>query len=169
MIYEFQLSKIATMQILYSSLLTLHILSFIAAMGTVLVSLFSYRQFWKLYAIDSVQGKAAFQSFLKTRTIGMIGLFMAILAGLSMEFTVSFAHAQSTWFRIKMFLVLLLFVNGFTQGRITTLRLQKLVSEQGLAAPPIRVSKLKRACDLFIYTQLTIFLLIIIMAAFRFS
>src|SRR5579871_1280537 len=135
------------MQILYSSLLTLHILSFIAAMGTVLSSLFSYHQFWKLYAIDSEQGKAAFQWFLKARTVGMIGLFMAILAGLSMEFTVAFAHAHFTWFRIKMFLVLLLFVNGFTGGRVTTLKLQKLVSGDGFEAPPVVVSKLKRECD----------------------
>ena len=157
------------MQILYNSLLALHILSFIAAAGTVLLSLFAYRQFWKLYAIDSGQGRAAFRWFLKTRTVGMAGLFMAILAGLSMEFTISFAHAPFTWFRVKMFLVLLLFINGFTQGRVTTLKLQKLVSEDGPAASPVAIAKLKRACDLFIYTQLVIFLLIIIMVAFRFA
>jgi hypothetical protein len=149
-------------------LLTLHILAFIAAMGTTLLRAFSFHQLWKLYAIGDSQSMAAFQWFLKTSTVGMIGLFVAILAGLSMEFTVSFAHAQFTWFRIKMFLVVLLFINGFTQGRISTLRLQKLFAEKSAEPPPIKVTKLKRACDLFIYSQLTIFLLIIIMVAFRF-
>ena len=155
------------MRILYGLFLTLHILSFITAMGTVVLTLFAYRQFWRLYAINVEQGRAAFRYFLRTGTVGMIGLFAAILAGLSMEFTVSFAHAHFTWFKVKMFLVLLLFVNGFTRGRVASLKLQKLVAGDGEA--PIAVPVLTRECDLFIYTQLAIYLLIVIMVAFRFA
>jgi hypothetical protein len=136
--------------------------------GTVILSLFTYHQFWKLYAIDAGQGRAAFRWFLKTSAAGMIGLFAAILAGLSMEFTVDFAHTHFTWFRIKMFLVLLLFLNGFIRGRVTNLKLQKAVSGEGPDAPPVVLAKLKRDCDLFIYTQLVIYFFIIVMVAFRF-
>lgn len=156
------------MRILYSLFLTLHILSFITAMGTVVLTLFSYHQFWKLYAINSEQGRAAFRYFQRTGTVGMIGLFVAILAGLSMEFTVSFAHAHFTWFRVKMFLVLLLFINGFTRGRVASLKLQKLVAGDG-EQPIAPVTALRRECDLFICTQLLIYLLIVIMVAFRFA
>jgi hypothetical protein len=60
-------------QVIYQTLLTLHILSFITALGTLVSSVFSYDQFWKLYAIDKDQGKSAFQYFLNTRKVGMFG------------------------------------------------------------------------------------------------
>jgi hypothetical protein len=155
---------------IYQSLLALHIACFTIAIGTLVSSLATYNQFWKLYSLNSNQGNSAFRFFLKTRKVGMFGLFFAILAGLSMELIAGGSHTHYLWFKIKMCLIICIFINGFTIGRIFTLGLQRLFD--GVSQRPfsiVEIDKLKRGTHIFQYTQLLIYFLIIIMAAFRFS
>jgi uncharacterized membrane protein len=157
------------MQTLYHLLLALHIVGFITAIGTLVSSLVSYNQFWKLCALNADQGKAAFKSFLKTQKVGMIGLLVAILAGLGMEVIVAGAHHTFLWFRIKMPLVALILINAGLLGRIATKRLQKFsTGNEEIIKSGEEIVKLKRTTAVFQYSQLFIFVLIVIMMAFRF-
>jgi hypothetical protein len=158
------------MQTLYQSLLVLHIASFIAATGAVIITFVSYNQFWRLHAANKEQGIAAFSSFQKTQTVGLLGLLIAVLAGITMELVVKGAHTELLWFKVKMFFVILLFVNGFTIGRTSAIRLQKLIAgEDEILSSKSAIEKLKRNFRIFQCTQLLIYLVIIIMVAFRFS
>ena len=159
-----------TTQWLYQTLLTLHIACFVTAIGTLVLSVAAYNQFWRLYGIDKEQGKSAFRSFLNTRKVGMYGLFFALLAGIAMEVTAGGAHSYYLWFKIKMCLIVCLFINGFTLGRTATLNLQKLVEKQpGDPFSEEQIEKLKKRTRLFQLTQLFIYGCIIVMAAFRFN
>jgi hypothetical protein len=158
------------MQSLYHILLVLHIAGFITAVGTLVSSLVSYNQFWRLYAINKEQGKAAFNSFLKTRTLGAISLLVTIFAGIGMEIVVAGAHRTFLWFKIKMLLIVLIIINGFLLGRITNKKLKKfLIGSDETLISGKEITKLKRAIVIFQYSQLFIFLLIIIMMGYRFS
>jgi hypothetical protein len=158
------------MQTLYQTLLALHITGFTAAIGTLISSLVSYNQFWKLYAINREQGKAAFNSFLKTRKVEMIGLLVTILAGIGMVIIMGGTYDKFLWFKIKMPLVLLILINGILFGRTTVKKLQKFITgTQETLTSAKEIVKLKRVTGIFQYSQLFIFLLIIILAAFRFS
>jgi hypothetical protein len=158
------------MQIMYHTFLVLHIIGFVAAIGTGATGIVAYHQFWKLLALNRAQGIAAFKSFLKIRMLGLFGLLTTIIAGVLMEAFVHGAHAESLWFKIKMFLVLALLINGFTIGRTSSEKLNKLISgnDETLLTEP-KMKKLKRETYVFQYSQLIIFFFIIIMAAFRFN
>lgn len=157
-------------QLIYQTFLALHIACFTIAIGTLVSSFASYTQFWKLYSVQRDQGKSAFLFFLKTRKLGMVGLFFAILIGISMELIAGGAHTHYLWFKIKMCLIVCLFINGFTTGRIVTVKLQKFVDGTGKTPfSDVDIEKLKHATHVFQYTQLLIYFVIITMTAFRFS
>jgi hypothetical protein len=87
-----------------------------------------------------------------------------------MEIIEAGAHMYFIWFKIKMSLIILIFFNGFIVGRGVTLRLQKLIDpNQQKKYSEAEIEKLKDNTHIFQYTKILIYMLIIIMAAFRFN
>ena len=70
------------------------------------------------------------------------------------------------WFKIKLALVILLFVNGFTLGRTSTTRLQNWLKNP--QDPQVDTGMIQRSLKTFQTIQLTIFIIIILLTAFRF-
>ena len=100
----------------------------------------------------------------------MIGLLVTILAGIGMVIIMGGTYDKFLWFKIKMPLVLLILINGILFGRTTVKKLQKFIAgTQETPTSAKEIVKLKRVTGIFQYSQLFIFLLIIILAAFRFS
>lgn len=158
------------MQTLYQTLLVLHIASIAIAIGMTLANFIAFKQFWKLYASNKEQGILAFRGINKFNLFGMLSLFLAILTGIAMLWVVQWTFGQLLWFKIKMALVALLFLNGFTMGRINNEKLRKLISAtKTLDKLPDDVAKLKRNLAIFQSGQLVIFLLIIFMVVFKFT
>lgn len=154
----------------YSVLKLLHIFGFIAAIGVTLASLVAYIQFWNLYAVDRDKGVAAVRAFQKLQMVGGIGLGVVILSGVGMLAMMDWAFIQVLWFQIKLGLVLLLFVNGFMIGRIPSVKLEKLLREDGQSSnEQSEINFIHARLKTFQIIQLMIFATIIFLTVFRFG
>ena len=157
-------------QVILKSMLVLHFIALALAIGITLANAVAFRQFWKLYDRNKAHGLSAFRAITKLQVFGILGLMLLILTGIAMLWLFQWTLVALLWFRIKLLFVLLLFVNGFTLGRTTTMKLQVLISEERdfdkLQPETIRLRKNLR---IFQLTQLCLFTIIIILAVFRFS
>jgi hypothetical protein len=157
------------MTTLYQIAKILHIYGFITAIGVSAATYFAYNRFWKLYGTNKEQGIAAFKAFTYLQTIGLLGLVFVLLAGFTMLFLIDWAFVSVLWFQIKLGLVVLIFVNGFTLGRTSTLRLQAFISGSTTDARSTVVKdKLKIRLQTFLLLQLLIYATIIVLSVFRF-
>lgn len=147
----------------------MHICGFIVAIGISLADLAAYNQFWKLYKINREQGIAAFRAFSKLQIFGMIGLSVILVTGITMLYIVHWVYVSMLWMQIKLTLVVLIFVNGFTLGRSSTLKLRKLIAQDQSGENTIKVSSLRSRLNLFLILQLAIYGSIIFLAVFQFT
>ena len=153
---------------IYQIFKTLHIIGFITAIGISLSTLLAYNQFWKLYIINRESGLSAFRSFKLLQIAGMIGLALVLVAGICMLAVSDWAFMKVMWFHIKLGLIVLLLINGFTLGRISTLQLQSFLSGGFITPGNSEVQRLRSSLNTFQIIQLCIYILIIILSVFRF-
>jgi hypothetical protein len=150
-------------------LLVVHLLALATAMGITLANYVMFRQFWRLLALNKEQGLAAFRAISTLQIFGIVGLLLLILTGIGMLAIYQWTFISLLWFQVKLVLVALLFVNGFSLGRTQSLKLQSLLSsEPASQQPQPDIALLNRNFRIFQLTQLTIFGLIIIASVFRF-
>ncbi|MBK9729854.1 MAG: hypothetical protein IPO83_00925 [Chitinophagaceae bacterium] len=158
------------MQAVLQITLTLHLIALAMAIGITLANAISQYQFWKLYDSNKEQGLAAFKATTKFRVFGIIGLMVSILTGLIMLWLLNWSLTALLWFKIKLAIVVLLFVNGFTLGRTTSDKLDAILkSENNTDEVQHETIRLRRNMQLFQLTQLSMFIIIIILAVFRFN
>src|SRR5882762_4307952 len=152
--------------ILHTSLVV-HIIGVSMVLGITIANYVAFRQCWKLYGTHKEQGLSAFQAVSKFQIVGITGLLLLILSGIIMLYLFQWTFYELLWFKIKLCLVLLIFINGFTTGRIQTLKLIAFLSEA--SESPEDIALLKRNLRVFHLTQLMLFFLIIVVSVFRFS
>jgi len=153
---------------LYQTVLVLHIMGLITAAGVTVTSYFAFKEFWKLYDTSNPQGLSAFKAMSKLQMVGMFGLILLVLSGVGMLAIVDWEYGSQLWFKVKLILVALIFVNSFTQGRIQTLKLRALIHGQ----KPVdnnEVELLKRNLAIFQLSQIAIIALIIICSVYKFT
>jgi uncharacterized membrane protein len=138
------------------------------AVGVTIANTVASKQFWKLYNNNKEHGIAAFKGIKKFQMLGMIGLLLLIVSGITLLGLYNWAYGEQLWFKIKMTCILLILVNGFTLGRITTLKLDKLLKGEHTPDHPKDTFRLRRNHFLFQIIQLSLFSLIIVLASFRF-
>jgi len=155
--------------ILHTSLVV-HIIGVSMVLGITIANYVAFRQCWKLYGTHKEQGLSAFQAVSKFQIVGITGLLLLILSGIIMLYLFQWTFYELLWFKIKLCLVLLIFINGFTTGRIQTLKLMAFLSEvSATGESPKDIALLKRNLRIFHLTQLLLFFLIIVVSVFRFS
>lgn len=148
--------------------LLIHLIALTMSVGITIASAVATTQFWKLYDKDRLQGILAFRGIRKFQVIGGLGMLLLILSGIAMLWLYNWAFGEQLWFHIKMGCILLIFVNGFTFGRITTARMGKLLKDEETGNAAVDVSRLRRRQGIFHAAQLSLFFIIILMASFRF-
>lgn len=152
---------------MYQFFKLIHIFGFILGIGVTVSAFLAFTQFWKLYHSNQSQGRAAFRAFAALQKFGMLGLLLVLVGGISMLAIADWSYMNLLWFQIKLGLVVLMLVNGFTFGRVSTLQLQAFLKEEKPtteAAQEIQ-SKLRT----FQILQLCIFAGIILLSVFRFT
>lgn len=156
-------------QNLYQIAKTFHVAGFITAAGVTLCTFVAYNQFWKLYAVNKVQGLAAFKAFQLIQTIGMIGLILVLIAGISMLAIMDWTFTQALWFQLKLGLIGLIFLNGFTLGRTSTLQLQAFLAKETATTEETsqNANRLKNRLRTFQIIQLCLYAVIILLSVFR--
>jgi uncharacterized membrane protein len=147
--------------------LTVHLLALAMAVGVTIANAVASTQFWKLYDNNSTQGLSAFRAIKRFQTIGMIGLLLLIVSGIFMLWLYQGGFGGQLWFNIKMMCILLIFVNGVTLGRSTTLKLDKILKDENSAVTD--TTRLRKHQRIFQVTQLSLFMIIIVLASFRFT
>ncbi len=147
-----------------------HLIGLTLAVGILLASFVAGRQGWALLAQDKASGLAAFRSMATLQVVGAIGLMLLLLSGAAMLALLEWTLLSLLWFQLKLLAVGLLFLNGFSMGRKQTLNLQALIAEEkkGHGQMP-DFTRLKRNLQIFQLTQLSLFMLIILLSVFRFS
>lgn len=154
------------MAFLYLFLKTLHIFGFVVAYGINICTFFAYRHFWKLYDKSRESGLAAFRTFRPIYSIGMCGLITVITAGIVMIVIAGAGILQPAWFRWKLALVILVFINGFTYGRTATLALYAITDDTA-SRSDILVAQTRRNLRRFQLVQMVIYAVIIALSIFR--
>lgn len=156
------------MDTLYLVLKTLHILAFIVGIGITVANLIAYNQFWKLYQLDFEKGIASFAIIKGFFVAGAASMLILILAGLGMLAIAEWSYVQLLWFQVKLGMIVLIFVNGFTQGRSSAMKVQALIERKGAGGDPVEISSLQAQTRRFISLQLLIFFTIVVLSVFRF-
>jgi hypothetical protein len=152
---------------LYQLSKLIHVAGFILGIGVMLSATVAFKHFWALYDTNKVQGIAAFKAFGNVQKFGMIGLLLVLAGGISMFALSDWAFWDMLWFKIKMALVVIMLVNGFTFGRTSTLALQSFLKSGSTDAN--RARELQSKVRMFQLLQISIFAAIILLSVFRFS
>ena len=169
MYVEPEKQKVMSTQSLLHLFLSIHLIALTMAVGITIASAVATSQFWKLYDKDRLQGISAFRGIKKFQIFGGLGLLLLILSGVVMLSLYNGAFHDQLWFQIKMTCILLLLINGFTLGRITTKKMSKLLKDDQQANSQVPdIPRLKRNQAIFHATQLSLFFIIIVLASFRF-
>ncbi|HWB26492.1 MAG TPA: DUF2269 family protein [Chitinophagaceae bacterium] len=155
------------LSILYPTCLTLHIAGLTMMAGTTLVDTIVYRQFWKQYRQDASRATATLEATGKVSVLFALGFLLLLVSGVSMMLLTNGIFAEQLWFKIKMYLVIAVVINGIAVGRRTGLQIRKAAA--GLTGNTAALSSLKKRLLFFHVIQLTIFALIFIMGVFKFN
>ncbi|HEU5290734.1 MAG TPA: hypothetical protein VFU05_08845 [Cyclobacteriaceae bacterium] len=147
--------------------LVVHLIALTMVVGITIANAVASHQFWKLYDMNREHGLSAFKGIKKLQLFGMLGLLLLIFSGILMLWLYNWAYGEQLWFQVKMTCLVLILVNGFTMGRITTLRMEKLLKE-GSDTKHQDTQRLRRDMKIFQLTQLSLFMIIIVLASFRF-
>lgn len=155
---------------IYNLFKILHIIGFTAAIGITIATYLAYNQFWKLYRYNNAMGAAAFRTFRLLQIAGMIGLTLVLVAGICMLALTSWAFMHQIWFHIKLTLVLLIFVTGFTIGRTSTLKLKNfLAKDQSGSGMNDEARQIRSRLRTYHIIQLFLYASIIVLSVFRFT
>ena len=152
----------------YPTLLALHLTAFILMAGTTLLDFINYRTFWRLVNNQREQAAGILAAKRIYSVFAGLGPALLIASGTG---TVILHHGlpeTQLWFRIKMFLVLLLVANGIVIGR----RLDKKLRNAFRAEPEATtadVGNIKGKLQRYYLVQLGIFLLIVVLSTYKFT
>ena len=149
----------------FFTFLMLHLIGLILMVGTTLIDFVTYQTFWKLFDRQKEQAAGILAATAKfSRLIG-IGAGLLILTGVGMIALTHGALAQQLWFRIKFIFVLLLIANGIFNGNRLGAKLRKISASNA----PDQVLHLKGRMRTFHLVQLSIFLIVIFLSAYKFN
>lgn len=155
-------------EIIFHSLLTLHISGLVILAGTTVVDYVIFKTFWKLFDQEKEKSTSLFQAMSKFTMLIGIGAALTILTGIGMMALTHGVFGEQLWFRIKFILVIILILNGLLVGRRQGLKLMKIINDRNSdytqQIKSVR-SKLKR----FHLFQLIIFFTIIFLSVFKFN
>jgi hypothetical protein len=154
---------------LLHTFLVLHIVGLVLAGGVSISNLIIFKELWAQYESHNPDSSTVFKTISKLQPLGMAGLMLLILSGISMLATVHWSFLSMRWLQLKLVLVVLIFVNGFTLGRTQALKLAALMSENKKKDEPADVALLRRNFRLFQLTQLSLVLLIVVLSIFKFN
>jgi hypothetical protein len=151
---------------IYKTALLLHYIGFTVMVGATLSDFMASRQFWKAFAVD--RGQAAVMKQATARFPMLIGLGALILltGGITMVVLMHGMVKPQLWFPIKLFLVLILLLNGMLAGRRNGMKLVKYLAAKG-ENPPFE--KLKKRMSFFYVSQLMLLLAVFVLSAYRFQ
>jgi uncharacterized membrane protein SirB2 len=156
-------------QLLHLSLV-LHMIGLATVGGSNLVAFVMQGQFWKQYALDKDKGVAIMSATSRIPVITMIGVLLLILSGVSMMAITHGVFGEQFWFRVKIIVLLIIIVNGFTFGRRSNATLKKLITEDTNGNDMTsKLQSTRRQIRIFYFIQLALLVTIFVLSIFKFN
>lgn len=149
--------------------LMVHLVALTMAVGVAIANAVVSSQWWKLYDGNREHALTAFEATKKLQTIGLIGLVLLIISGFTLLGLYRGGYGGQLWLQIKMAVVLLILLNRFTLGRSTNSKLERMIRGEQPSSDLSYNLRLKRNSKIFHLTQLSLFVIIIVLAAFKFN
>lgn len=112
---------------LYNMALVMHIIGITIMAGATFIEYMTFRQFWRIVAINKVQATIIWETISNYQKMMGIGMLIIILGGVGMMYYLHEAWGAQLWFRIKFGLVILVIINGLGIRRLLGSRLNKLI------------------------------------------
>jgi len=156
-------------QALFHLALLTHIIGLTMMAGTTLVDYMITKQFWPQLNADRQKGLAIYNTMAKFRKLLAIGILLLIISGVTMMYTTHGVFGEQIWFRIKFGFVIVIIINGLAIGRRLGRKLGKALAEEASATNEAKLLKLKSNINTFILSQLTFFIIIFTLSAFKFN
>jgi hypothetical protein len=153
---------------LLQALLVLHLTGLIIMAGTTFVDFTIFKTFWKQFDMDREKSQGILQATAKSsRWIG-IGAALLVFTGIGMMAITHGVFGEQVWFRIKFGLVIILILNGILMGRRQGTKLRKVMADE-VVNISIQAEGIKAKLNLFFFTQLALFLIVIFLSVFKFN
>jgi uncharacterized membrane protein SirB2 len=158
------------MQTVYNAVLVAHIIGLTMLAGTTLVDYVTTRYFWKQYSMDKQNAITIQQAISKFQFLPAIGLLLLIISGVGMMALTRGVFGEQIWFRIKFGLVVIIIINALAIGRRQSLKLRKLLSAENRSEKvDMQLFKIKTNLQWFHIIQITLFIIVFILSAFKFN
>jgi uncharacterized membrane protein SirB2 len=158
------------MQNVYHSVLVAHIIGLTMLAGTTLVDYVTTRYFWKQYSMDKQNALIIQRAISKFQFLPGIGLLLLIISGIGMMALTRGVFGEQIWFRIKFGLVIIIILNVLAIGRRQSLKLRKLLSDENQGEKiGKKLLKIKTRQQWFHIIQITLFIIVFILSAFKFN
>jgi uncharacterized membrane protein len=144
--------------------LTLHIVGLAIAGGVSLVNYMSYHRFWVQYASGKTEANMLLEGLIRyPRMIG-VGLLISVISGITMMNLAFKGFMDQPWFRVKLSLIVLVIVNTALLYSWTR-AIRKNINRDEEA----KVMQIRNKVNVSVILQLVFFLIIFILAVFRFN
>jgi len=149
-------------QIFYRLILALHLIGLIVMAGATVVDYFTFTFFCKLTDQGDSKALGLLPIMSRYGLLVRTGAGIIILTGIAM-LLLSKGIWQQPWFKVKLALVICLFLNGIFAGKKQGLKFRSLINENGSHALP-DVSAIKASLQFFYLLQLALFFAIILVS-----
>lgn len=154
----------------YNMALVMHIVGITVMAGATLIEYVTFRQFWKIVAIDKSRGAVVWETISNYQKMMGIGMLIIILGGVGMMYYLHEAWGAQLWFRIKFGLVILVIINGLGIRRILGSRLNKLIVNMEAAFQATQSTlRIRSYIQIVHLIQLLLFLAIYILSIYKFT
>jgi hypothetical protein len=147
--------------------LVVHLVGFTMMAGVVLADFSINARLNKYLFTDKGRALVLLEGSLGLPRLIGFGAALLVLTGTAMTILLKDAVLQTTWFRIKMPLVLLIILNGVALARPNALKLKRLLIEGDLAANP-RIGRIRDRLRAIYILQLILFAIVFVLSIFKF-
>jgi len=154
--------------------LVLHFIGIVLMVGFTFASLVTYNQIWKFLPANRTSAVTIVNTSVRFQFWQMLGGILIVTGGIMMMMIYQDAIMQAFWFKIKMVALAAIILNFVIIGRPSLSKLKLLLNDSAggydnLSFDLSRLHVLKMRVLLFFFLQLLLFLIIFILAAFRFN
>jgi hypothetical protein len=157
-----------TMADILKLFLTIHIIGLATSAGGVVTGYLNLKRVWRFSAIGHINASQLqiLLILLASRWYVWVGLGLSIISGAAMMHMAYSAFMGQLWFQVKLVAILIIVSTEVARG-IYVRKARKMIANQ--PAVSAEVISLKSIIDVLSFIQIVSFLLIFVLAVFRFD
>lgn len=155
--------------------LVLHFIGIAMMVGFTFASFVSYRKVWKFLPAEKNKAMVVENTISSFQLWQMLGGVLIVTGGVFMMIVYQHTIMQTLWFKIKMIVLLAIILNFVIIGRPALTKLKIILNDSNAETgsdslfEPSKVFSIRRRVLFFHALQIAFFILIFILAAFRFN